>query len=180
MKQCVPDLLNELRQRERNRNNWMNPDKAIQVGGTTANYLSGQLSSSRCNCRINFGGEGKKGKSHVVVDCNQLKVGQTYESILTEAMKANARKMDGEEPVWLRKAFHALLNENSHKDGHGIDAHSISRAAFAKSNRSLDRSWHPSARPAKNNVPTCTPTKRIGRRRLLLTRCRPDADDKDF
>ncbi len=41
-------------------------------------------------------------------------------------MRKNAeslmRKGD-KKPVWLDKAFHALLDENHHAQGHGIDAH---------------------------------------------------------
>ena len=104
-------------------------------------YESGQLSSSRCNCRINFGGEGKNGaKAHVVVDCQQLQTESIYEEILLRVMKDNSQNMVPQ-PAYLRKAFHALLNDDKLAKGHRIDAHSDACSSYVDADPITSLSW---------------------------------------
>ena len=127
LRQCVPSLMAELKQKAKDRGNIGNPDLAVRTGREDGDswYDHGQLSRSRCTCRLNFGGEGKAKTSTKTqpVDCQGLVTGKMYEAVLLTAMRRNT--LSGQpRPVYLDKAFHALLNAMDHRKMHRLAFHS--------------------------------------------------------
>jgi hypothetical protein len=58
------------------------------------------------------------------VNCDGLRNGQTFESVLMDAMRRNYPVGPAQAPVYFDKAFHALLNDTDHVLCHRIDYHS--------------------------------------------------------
>eukprot|EP00434_Breviolum_minutum_P044754 symbB.v1.2.040015.t1/scaffold6938.1/size14429/2 len=94
----------------------------------TSYYYSVQLAKSRCNCRVDFGGEGSNTKKQIPRDCSRLDNGRIYEERLLEILEKNdaamrAKNPNSPKPAYLSKAFHALLNTYDLARGHAIEAH---------------------------------------------------------
>ncbi len=165
---CVPELVAELQ--ELHGRTSTKPEKAVVTGASTSTsfYLSGQLSRECCNCRINFGGEGrsKRGnpKELLPVDCQQLGTGRKYSKILQKGMAGNYIQDEGR-PVYLEKHWHALLNDNDHAHGHRISAHSDASASYRWQDPITSLSW------GASGVLVLSPAPKLGgRRSLVVTR----------
>ena len=128
LRACVPELMSELKQLAVDKGNYQTPELAVRTGAINGDswYDHGQLSRSRCTCRINFGGEGKSKTSTRTqpVDCQSLSSGRKYEEVLLSAMRRNRRTDQAQAPVYFDKAFHSLLNDTDHRKLHRIGYHS--------------------------------------------------------
>ena len=87
-----------------------------------------QLAKSRCNCRVEFGGESSNTKKQIPRDCSRLDNGRLYEEHLLGILEKNDAAMraanpNSPKPVYLSKAFHALLNTYDLARNHAIEAH---------------------------------------------------------
>ena len=131
LKHCIPAINQEVEQYAINKvGNNHNPEMAFIVGKNlaTSYYYSVQLAKSRCNCRVDFGGEGSNTKKQIPRDCSRLDNGRIYEERLLEILEKNdaamrAKNPNSPKPAYLSKAFHALLNTYDLARGHAIEAH---------------------------------------------------------
>ena len=122
----VPDMMEELTQHARAGGNMVKPEVAYRTGSEGGEhwYDSAQLSKSHCNCKINFGGQGQsKTRRFLNPDCQQWPTGQRFESVLLDALHQNSQANEVGQNVYMRKAFHALLNRYIHSESHRMGWH---------------------------------------------------------
>lgn len=122
---CIEQLHGEVRTNEETvKMNTQNPQKAIEVRGKKKDihYYSAQLTDKNCTCRVVFGGD--KHHCHISTSCQNWEAGERFKDILDSTLAENSREFPVDaQPVWLKKAWHAVLNRNNHWQNHGIDYH---------------------------------------------------------
>ena len=128
IERCIENLLDQVKDSETKRGNIQNPGRGIFVKGgnpKTVYYHSAQLTAKECTCRVVFGADTKQ--SHITTSCSQWEAGEQFESILDSVLTKNSyaicEEIHGSQPVWLQKAWHAVMNFNNHRENHGIDYH---------------------------------------------------------
>ena len=128
IERCIENLLDQVKDSEKKRGNIQNPGRGIFVKGgnpKTVYYHSAQLTAKECTCRVVFGADTKQ--SHITTSCSQWEAGEQFESILDSVLTKNSyaicEEIHGSQPVWLQKAWHAVMNFNNHRENHGIDYH---------------------------------------------------------
>jgi hypothetical protein len=127
LKDCIPDLMDELRARARAAGNWATADIAVSVGHSTSEfcYDSAQLCKSRCTCRIELGGggRGRTSSRYQPVDCQVLVAGRQFETVLMAAFTEHQRSDDIANVAYFDKAFHVLLHTIDHRKNHRLGFH---------------------------------------------------------
>ena len=126
LQNCVPDMMEELRQHAVAMNNVQKPQNAYETGAVESDswYDSAQLSKSRCTCKINFGGEGRSStRRNLNPDCQRWRTGKVFEDRFMGALQENSGHRQVGDNIYLNKAFHVLLNRNRHDVNHRIGWH---------------------------------------------------------
>ena len=123
---CVPEMMDELRQHAIANNNLQRPQNAYETGAVVSDswYDSAQLSKSRCTCKINFGGEGRSStRRNLNPDCQRWRTGKVFEACFMDVLQRNSLQSGVGDNIYLNKAFHVLLNRNRHEANHRIGWH---------------------------------------------------------
>lgn len=123
---CVPDMMDDLRQHAIAMNNSQRPQNAYETGGVDGDswYDSAQLSKSRCTCKINFGGESRSStRKNLNPDCQRWRTGKVFEAGFMGALQQNSDQSGVGDNIYMNKAFHVLLNRNRHDSNHRIGWH---------------------------------------------------------
>ena len=143
---CVPDIMEELTRYAEANGNTARPAVAYQSGGESdihdSWYDSAQLSRSCCTCKINFGGEGRSSiRKSLNPDCRQWTTGRRFESVFLNALQENSLQPDVGSNVYMRKAFHVLLNRTSHSANQRIGWHSDVACTYVSEDPITAFSW---------------------------------------
>ena len=143
---CVPDMMEELTRHAVNNGNSQKPEVSYQTGAESLDsdfwYDSAQLSRSRCTCKINFGGQGNsKTRKFLNPDCQQWKTGKHFESVLLGALQKNSSQEIVRDNVYMRKAFHVLLNRIRHSANHRMGYHADDGSTYVPEDPITALNW---------------------------------------
>ena len=140
----VSDMMEELTLFAREMGNWNN-SAIVYVTGSSLHdsfFDSAQLSRSNCTCKINFGGEGRaRTRRCLNPDCQQWATGRHFESVILDTLQQNSLEPGVGQNVYMRKAFHALLNRMTHSANHRTGWHNDTACTYVAEDPITSLNW---------------------------------------